>query len=191
MIKRIVAQTAKLFVERTPNAQSVLGLYAAIVFMVYSWTLFTSFYKLPSWMFYLTISQILSIYAYAFSVNLAESVLFLAGVLALDFTLFFALRNRDEIQARSILIAFVLLASSMWRLLLFQRYEDSAAFVEGELKWWALTLAIGLPLAALIPKNNGARRILETFTERAAVFLYIYLPLSFISLIVVIARNIY
>jgi hypothetical protein len=181
----------KLLIERLPKLQSILGVYAVIVFLVYSWTLFTSFYKLPSWMFYLTISQILSVYAYAFSVDLAESVLVLAGILLLEFTFFFILRNKEEIQSRSILIALVLLLPSMWRLFLFQGYEDSAAFVGGELKWWILTLAIGFPLAALIPKNYWLRRILEGFAERAAVFLYIYLPLSFVSLIVVIARNIY
>ena len=181
----------KLFLGRLPDSKSILGVYAIIVTLVYSWTLFTSFYKLPSWMFYLTISQILSIYAYAFSIDLAESILVLAGVLILEFTLFLALKNKEEFQARSILAVLVVLISSMLRLALFQTYEDIDAFLSGELIWWAITLPLGLLLAVIAPKNKRVRNILEGIAERATVFLYIYLPLSFISLIVVIARNIY
>jgi len=74
----------KSFVERLPDRQSLLGIYSVIVLLVFSWTLFTSFYKLPSWMFYLTLGQIASVYAYAFSVDLLESILVKAGVLLLS-----------------------------------------------------------------------------------------------------------
>ena len=179
----------KLFIGRLPNGKSILSVYAVIVTLVYSWTLFTSFYKLPSWMFYLTISQIISVYAYAFSIDLAESIIALTGVLFLEFTLFLALRNKEEFQARSILIVLVMLISSMLRLALFQTYEDIEAFLSGELMWWAITLPLGMLVAMFVPKSKRVRNILEGIAERAIVFLYIYLPLSFISLIVVIARN--
>ena len=180
---------AKLFLERLPDSKSILGVYAVIVTLVYSWTLFTSFYKLPSWIFYLTISQILSVYAYSFSLNLVESILALAGVLLLEFTLFLALRNRDEFQARSILAVLVVLISSMLRLALFKTYEDIDSYLSGELIWWAITLPLGILLAAFAPRNKKIRNILESIAERAIIFLYIYLPISLISLIVVIARN--
>jgi hypothetical protein len=180
----------KLFLGRLPDSKSIPGVYAVIVTLVYSWTLFTSFYKLPSWIFYLTINQILSVYAYSFSINLVESILALAGVLLLEFTLFLALRNKEEFQARSILAVLVVLISSMLRLALFQTYEDIDAFLSGELIWWAITLLLGLPLAVFAPKSRRVRNILESIAERATVFLYVYLPLSFISLIVVIIRNI-
>ena len=179
----------KLFFGRLPDSKSILGVYAIIVTLVYSWTLFTSFYKLPSWMFYLTISQILSVYAYSFSIDLLESIIALTGVFFLEFTLFLALRNRDEFQARSILVVLVVLISSMSRLALFQTYEDIEAFLSGELIWWAITLPSGMLLAVFASKSKIIRNILEGIAERTTVFLYIYLPLSFISLIVVIARN--
>ena len=184
-------KVVKLFIGRLPDRQSILGVYALIVTLVYSWTLFTSFYKLPSWMFYLTISQILSVYAYSFSMDLAESILALTGVLFLEFTLFLTLKNREEFQARSILVILVVLISSMLRLALFQTYEDIGAYLSNELIWWAITLPLGMLLAVFAPKSKRIRNILEGIAERAIIFLYIYLPLSFISLIVVIVRNIY
>jgi hypothetical protein len=181
----------KLFTGRLPDRQSILGVYAVIVFLVYSWTLFTSFYKLPSWMFYLTIGQILSVYAYAFSVDLLESILALAVVLFLDFTLFLALKNREEFQSRSILLILVVLISSMLRLALFQSYDDIQSFLSGELTWWTITFLLALVIAAAAPKSKWIRKVIEGIAERATVFLYIYLPLSLISLVTVIIRNIY
>ena len=183
-------KAVKWFVRRFPDRQSILGVYAVIVILVYSWTLFTSFYKLPSWMFYMTIGQILSVYAYSFSLDLVESILALAGVLFLEFTLFLALKNKDEFQSRSILVILVVLVSAMLRLALFQTYEDIDAFLSGELMWWAITLPLGMLIAAFAPKIIWVRKILGSIAERTTVFLYIYLPLSFISLLVVIVRNI-
>jgi membrane-associated HD superfamily phosphohydrolase len=180
----------QLFLGRLPERKNILGVYAVIVTLVYSWTLFTSFYKLPSWIFYLTIWQILSVYAYAFSVNLAESLLALTGVLILEFTLFLALKKREEFQSRSILLILVVLISAMARLALFQTYGDVKVFLSSESVWWALTLLLGLPLAVFAPKSNWIRNILEGIADRASVLLYIYLPISFVSLIVVMIRNI-
>lgn len=181
----------QLFLGRLPDRKSILGVYAVIVTLVYSWTLFTSFYKLPLWMFYLTMGQILSVYAYAFSVDLLESILALAGVLFLEITIFLALRNREEFQSRSMLVVLVVLISSMLRLISFQGYEDIQAFLNGELTWWAITLPLGLVVAVAASKNKWIRKILDGIAERVTVFLYIYIPLSLISLIVVIVRNIY
>jgi D-alanyl-lipoteichoic acid acyltransferase DltB (MBOAT superfamily) len=142
-------------------------------------------------MFYLTISQILSVYAYSFSIDLLESIIALTGVLFLELTLFLAMRNKEEFQARSIILVTVLLGTSMLRLALFQNYEDINSFLSSEMLWWAIAIPLGLILAVFAPKNRIIRNIIEGFAERAAVFVYIYIPLSLISLIVVFARNIY
>ena len=190
MIGSAQQRLTRQFSERLPDRKSVWGVYAVIVFLVYSWTLVTSFYKLPSWMFYLTIDQILSIYAYSFSLNLLESIFLLVGVLFLHFTIFLPLKNKDEFQARSILIVFTLLVSSMTRLLLYKSYESSEAFVNGELTWWILTFFWVALFSIIMPKKKLFRSIFAGVAERVLIFLYIYIPLSFISLIIVTLRNI-
>lgn len=182
---------AKLFAGRLPDRQSILGVYSVIVFLVYSWTLITSFYKLPSWMFYLTIGQIASVYAYAFSVDLLESILALAVVLFLDLTLFLALKNREEFQSRSILFVLVVLISSILRSILFKSYDDIQSFLSGELTWWAITFLLALITAIAVPQNKWIRKVIESAAERTTIFLYIYLPLSLVSLVTVFIRNIY
>ncbi|MBI5951024.1 MAG: hypothetical protein HY865_05160 [Chloroflexi bacterium] len=182
---------AKWFAGRLPSRRNILGVYAVIVFLVYSWTLATSFYKLPSWLFYLNIGQVLSIYAYAFSADVLDSVLALAGVLVLDLTLFLALRNAEEFQSRSIIVVLVALISSAVRIIFFPDYEDISGFLSGELTWWSISLPLGFLAAVGISKIRWARKILDGIAERAVVFLYIYLPLSLVSLLVVLIRNLY
>jgi hypothetical protein len=179
----------RFFVERFPDSQSILGVYSVIVFLVYSWTLFTSFYKLPSWLFYLTVSQVFSIYAYTFSLNLIESILILALVLFLDLTLFAALRNKDEFQPRSIFLILVCLLSSMRRLVLFKEYKDTMSFLDSEFAWWILTIVFGVLSAVFAARFEWCKRFFRVVSDRMSVFLYIYIPLSLISFIVVLFRN--
>ena len=179
-----------LFLGRLPDRKSILNVYAVIVVLVYSWTLFTSFYKLPSWMFYLTIGQIISVYAYAFSIDLLESLIALAAVLVLNLTIFLPIKNKDEFQSRSIILTVILLGTSMLRLGLFQTYEDINEFLRGETLWWSISIVLGLTLSIFAPKIQIVRNILEGFAERATVLVYIYIPLSILSLIVVLVRNI-
>ena len=180
----------KSFTKRMPDGKNLMAVYAVVVTLVYSWTLFTSFYKLPSWLFYLSIGQILSVYAYSFSIDLVESLIVLIVILLLEFTLFLPIKNREEFQSRAIILVTILLGTSMLRLGLFQSYEDINAFLSGEVLWWTIAVPLALILAVFAPRIKMVRSIFEGFAERATVFVYIYIPLSLISLIVVFVRNI-
>ncbi len=190
MTGNVITKITGFIYKRFPDRENLLGLYAVIVFIIYSWMLFTSFYKLPSWILHFTVIEILSLYAYAFSVNFLESVFVLICLLLLDYTLFLFLTNREEFQARAVLVAVILLASSMRRLMLFQEYSDVADFVSGEFNWWAITIAICLPVSIFAPKFSIIRNAIREIADRTSIFLYVYLPLSFISIVVVIIRNI-
>lgn len=182
----------RYFAGRLPASRSVVGLYAVIVCLVYSWTLFTSFYKLSAWMFYLNLSEIASIYAYAFLFDLAESFLLLALVLSIELALLLnVLKNRDEFQTRAVIFVFVLLCSMAIRLALFKDYEDVNAFVNGETAWLVLATVISILSGVAASKNLLFRRFVDGFADRAVIFLYIYVPLSLISGVVVIWRNLF
>jgi hypothetical protein len=176
---------------RLPDSRNVTGLYAVIVCLVYSWTLFTSFYKLPAWMFYLNLGEIASIYAYAFLFDLVESILLLLVVLFFEFTLFLFLKNREELQTRAVVMAFALLCSMAVRLALFKDYEEMGGFVNDEPAWWGFAIAVSMLCSVLVSKSRLLRSIVGGFTERAVIFLYIYLPLSLLSVVIVIWRNLF
>jgi len=77
----------KNFRTRLPDRRSIIGVYAAAVFLVYGWTLLASFWKVPSWMFFLKVGEILSVYAYSFVIDLAESILLLFTMLLIGILL--------------------------------------------------------------------------------------------------------
>jgi hypothetical protein len=182
-------QLIKSFAARLPDSRNMMGLYAVIVCLVYSWTLFTSFYKLPAWMFYLNLGEIASIYAYAFLFDLVESILLLLVVLFFEFTLFLYFNNREEFQTRAVIMTFALLCSMAIRLALFKDYEQMDGFVNGAPAWLALAIATSMLCGVLVSKSSAVRRIVGGFAERAVIFLYIYLPLSLLSVVIVIWRN--
>jgi hypothetical protein len=190
MIQNSLGKLTGLFSKQFPDKKDIVGVYAVIVFLLYSWMLVTSFYMLPSWMFYLTIGQILSLYAYSFSLNLFESILLLAGILILEFTIFLGFKKDQEFQSRSILLVVFLLGVMMTRLIVFKGYEESSAFVSSEFLWWGIGLPTSLLLAVVGAKMKWLQYALNVISERLTIFLYIYIPLSFFALIIVLIRNI-
>jgi len=65
---------------RFPSLQENLQVYAVIVAFLYTWTILWLFWELPSWLNFLTVGEILPIFAYALATNLLESLLVLAGL---------------------------------------------------------------------------------------------------------------
>jgi len=62
------------FFNRFPKVAQLAPVYALTVLLVYGWTILWFFWKLPSWLFFMTIGEILGVVAYAMSMNLLESL---------------------------------------------------------------------------------------------------------------------
>jgi len=173
--------------SKLPGRQATLNVYAVIVFLVYSWTLYASFWKVPSWLFFLNAGQILSIYAYSFVVDWVESVLLLSGVILINFLLP-SLWWKEKFLARSISFIIIFLGSIILRLHLYRDPDLREEFVLTQKTWWLFTsLILGFGIW-LLPKMTVWVRALEAFADRCLIFLYIYLPLSIVSIVVIIVR---
>jgi len=174
-------------ITRLPERRSILGVYATAVFLVYSWTLLASFWKVPSWMFFLRISDILSVYAYSFVIDFAESLLLLGLVLFVGVLLPKRWWNA-QFTAKGALWIIVLMVSIMLRLYTNRspdRWED---FVHNQGIWWGTTFLLAFTLNFLVSRFNWIRKGLEGLADRLVVFLYIYLPLTIVAIVVVFAR---
>jgi hypothetical protein len=175
------------FIARLPDRRSVIGVYATVVFLVYSWTLLASFWKIPSWLFYLKIGEILSVYAYAFVVAFVESLLWLFGMVLVGMFLPRRWWN-TEFKVLGTLWITVLLGSVMLRLYTNRAPEGWEEFVYGQWAWWGYTLLLGIILSFTFARFAWLRKGLEALADRLVVFLYIYLPLTALSIIIVFAR---
>lgn len=174
-------------ISRLPEKQNIVSLFATAVFIVYGWTIYASFWKIPSWIFFLELGEILSVYAYSFVVNFAESIFLTLGLIFLGYLLngnFW----KDGFLPASVVVLAVLVGSA---LLHMRQYEDPnlrVGFIDSQTRWWAITLLIAFAASFVAARVRWLRKLLENLAERFTVFLYIYLPLTVLSLGIVIVR---
>jgi len=170
-----------------PDKRNIVTVLAVAMFLVYTWTLFTSFWKLPSWLFFLQAGEILSIYAYAFVVNFLESILLLLLVLVPAILL---PRQwwTDTFISKALALILIILGSATLHVSLYRTPDTRPIFVQGQFLWWVVTLLVALLLTWMAGRVNWIRSGLENIADRFVVFLYIYLPLTALAFIVVVAR---
>ena len=173
--------------KRFPKTPQIAAAYAVIVLVIYIWTLLWSFWKLPSWLFFLSIGEILTIYAYSFATNFLESLLVLCLPLALGFILprkWFL----DAFVARSTIVVLSVLGYAAYILTQFNSRED---YPGNLIRLFPFVLLASLVLAFLVGKVKFLTKSLDFFAEQTTVFLYISIPLSLIALLVVLMRIIF
>ena len=172
---------------RLPDWRSVVGVYATAVFLVYGWTLFASFWKVPSWLYFLKIGEILSVYAYSLVINFAESMLLILLALIVGFFLPNSWWNA-QFTSKSVLWISILMGSIMLRLYTNRAPDYWEDFVYNQWAWWGWIIFLAVILNLLASRVDLMRRGLEDLADRLVVFLYIYLPLTVVSIVVVIVR---
>lgn len=176
-----------IFKQRIASKQEILLVFAACVVSVYSWSIIRFFDRLTGWLYFLNIWEILSIFAYTEAFALLESLLLLLGVILLALLLprrFF----RDRFVAHG---TGIVLLSALWAVV--AQYNDEA-LRQWPLKillfWlivWLSTIAILFLLTQRYRRLEGA---LKSLSERFVVMLYLYIPLTILSLVIVVVRNV-
>jgi hypothetical protein len=157
------------------------------MFLVYTWTLYTSFWKLPSWLFFLQFGEIVSIYAYAFVLNFLESTLLLLMALLPAFLLPRSWWT-DKFISKGLTLILIVLGSALLHISLYRTPDTRAVFVSSQLIWWILTTLVAVFVTWLVGRVQWVRSGLESIADRFVIFVYIYLPLTIIASLIVLAR---
>jgi hypothetical protein len=173
--------------SRFPDKQSIVNVFATAAFIVYGWTIYSSFWKIPSWLFYLRLSEIFSVYAYSFIVNLLESILLTLGVIFLGFLLSGNLWKDGFISAGVVILA-VLVGSALVHMRLYEDPNLRVDFIHSQLRWWAGTFFIAFAVSFICVRIIWLKSLLENLADRFVVFLYIYMPLTLLSFGIVLVR---
>ena len=174
-------------ISRFPGKQEIVYAFATAAFLVYGWTIYSSFNKIPSWIFYLRTSEIVSVYAYSFLVNFFECVFLVLILLAINF-FFSGNLWKDKFLPVSVVMLVILVGSSLLHL---HRFEDPTlreSFLASQPLWWGSTFFISFLASFIVVRFSWFRNLLENLADRFAVFLYIYIPLTILSLFIVLAR---
>ena len=174
-----------VILKRFPTLSEVLAVYAIAVMILYGWTIYWFLWKLPRWIYYLTVSEIITSLAYALLVNLLESLVFIAAPLFLAVILpskwfcdkFVATGGIFIILLGVFLIYFTGITS------LLRAFSYSPI-------WQALSVIVFSPICAmLLGQIQLVERFVVGFADRAKIFLYLQIPLCLLSGLVVLFRN--
>ena len=188
---RVIFKNGKLSVfialrEKLPPFQEISSFFATIVFVVYGWTSVAFFWKVPSWMYFLSASEIVVIFAYLLVSSLLESavilIVFLVAGLALP-----ADWLRNKFVVRSSIIFFSL---ALW-VALFDMGSPAPIPTDRDM----LSFFVGFPLTAGLGILSSIRlpsvdRFMTFVGDQLIVFLYLWIPLSLMGLLIVLLRNI-
>jgi hypothetical protein len=183
--KMFVANLKAWFQNRMPPAQQMAAVYGFILLVVYGWTIYWYFWKLPSWLYFMTVGELVTAYAYALPVNFLESLL----LFSIPFLLALLLPPRwyrDQFVAQG--TAFTILAA-----LVLAKYLSVITALQAlppGLYWMFPLAVVGILLIVfLVGRIKLLCKILEEIASRAAIFIYVFPPLSALALLVVAIRN--
>jgi hypothetical protein len=172
--------------RRLPKLDAILPVFAVIAFLAYGRSIYIFLFKLPAWLTFLTLGEILSVLAYGLVVNLLESIAILLPLLVICFILparFF----KDGFVARGTWLAVFVLGS----ILVYFKFYSSIGpdFIKYLYLWTGVTLALAVPVASLGGRIRCLRAAALWLADRLTVFLFLLVPASLISIVVVILRN--
>lgn len=178
--------TSSSLLKRFPLLTDILPVYAVAVFMAYGWNIIHFLWKVPSWLLFLTMGEILSLLAYAMSAALAESLVILAVVLLIAFLLPESFFKRDFI-VRATWLILAGYGGMMIMLSLNTTYGDIIG------RYWSL-LSLILPVlagfAAYISTRIAFLRSAALWlSDQLIIFLFILMPASLVAVVTVLIRN--
>jgi len=180
-----IAKIKATLSSRLPGLQQAASVYAVIVLFVYGWTIYWFLWKLPSWLYFMTAPELLAVFSYSMVMNLLESLCVL--LLPVGLSLLLSERwFRDQFVARGVSLSVVLLGFLMY----YSNLIAQLAGLPSYLGWLLLgVFAAAVLIVVVVGKVGFLRRGLEEISERMIIFLYLSIPISAISLIVVMVRN--
>lgn len=172
--------------SKTPKLEDIAAVYAVIVTMIYPWTLSRYFWKLPSWMLFASVEDLAGFFAYMVAVNLMESLLVLAVPLGLSLILPRSWFH-ERFRTRGASLALFGLGFLIY---LNRKMHIDSPFPVVLMMWIPAVVAGIIALVYLVDRVGFLRRALDEAASRLTIFLYITIPISTISLLVVLIRNV-
>ena len=180
--------TKSQLLKRIPPFNDILLVSAFTALLVYGRMLYIFTWKLPSWLKFLTVGEMLSVLSYSLSFVLLET----AGIVLVLVLISFLLPQawfRDVFVIRSVWMVAIWLVSLM---VFFERLSELGLDLLVVLYLWTgITLAVALAVAFLATRVRFMRSLATWIADRAVIFLFIFVPASLIGTIVVAARNIF
>lgn len=175
--------------QKIPNKRQLAQVFAVASFMIYGWTTYRLIQKLPSWLYYLNIQEILANYSHTLVFNFLEVLIFTSLILLLNFLLPAKL-FMEKFVARGSLFSIFSLGYLIY-LALAIGDSKSLQFPMELFDWVPWVFLAILLLAILLPWIKLVQKMMEELADRAVVFLYILLPLTGLGILLFTFNNMF
>lgn len=175
--------------SKLPGASQLAQVFAVVSVLTYGWTSYRLLQKLPSWLFYLHINEVIANYAYIVVVNFLEALLFMSLVLIVNLLLprkFFM----EKFVARGSLLAIFSLGYLIYLANAIGQ-SKSSQFPSELFQWLSLVFLIIFLAAILLPSLKPVQKVTEEFADRSTVFLYIILSLTGLGMLIFLFINLF
>ena len=173
--------------EKIPPRQQIAPVYSLVVTVLYTWTLISFFWRVSSWLLYFSVGKIITLYAYAVVVNLLESLLVLGGLILLTLILPKKWLAEHFVSRGTLMLVFCFTSLAYFD----SRFMVTRKFPAELLIWTPAVPVVAFILAYLLGRVRLVARLAEPLAERMIIFLYIFIPVSLLSILVVGLRNLF
>ena len=173
--------------NRLPKPQSIVQVYAVIAFMLSAWTIVAFLKKLSTWLLFLNLGEIFTVFSYAMLTNLIESLLVILLLLVASAVLPARLL-RDDFIVRGTILSMGLIGSLMMYLSVYINYrmENKVLF----LLYPLIVLFLMVFLLIFSSRVHWLRSAMSWISDHLTVFLFILVPLFLILSGYALFRNI-
>ncbi len=168
-------------------------MFSVIVLINFSWSIGRIFYFLPSWLYFMTILEILPVLAYVLGFALLESLFILFVILGLAFVLPGKLL-REKFVPQGSLIAILFGAAALGLHAVVSRAYGWSPVQIKIFSPLIVAAVVGIALLVsylFVHMIASLEKVFTALADRVTIFLYIYLPLGVLGLVVVIIRNLF
>lgn len=176
--------------ERLPHRVEILYVFGGVIFVIYSWSIRGFLYQLSSLRLYHTLGEIFGVFAYLMAFALLESLVLMAGLIAIGFIL--PAKWFREGFAYKGFITTLVAGIAMIQL---HDYLFSLNYAMPPMNVIYLGTAITIfgliSLIWIFQSFPQLQRFLLALQERLHIFTYLYIPLGILGLTVVVLRNLW
>jgi hypothetical protein len=161
--------------------------FGVVVFLVHSWSVRGFLYKVPSFILYYRLGEVIAIFFYMMAFALLESLLVTLGLLAISFLLP-ANWFRQGFGYKASLTAIVAAAAMIYlQSILGNSLPPAKIYFEGAV----LFVLVMTVLILIANKFKLVQKSMLFVTDRLAIMSFVYVPLGVIGFFVIILRNLW
>lgn len=154
------------------------------VTILFSWAIVTTIeVAINNWALYFGVADILSLFAYVMAGAFLESLLLISSLLMLSFIL------PQKIFGNKFVLRGTILTITFLGFIMYYYTQTPKGEALANINKWVMFFVITLVLLAIGESIKIVERFVGLMAGRFIVFLYIYLPISFASIVIIIVRN--